>query len=168
MERHGRDPRSLPIAESRDIYVAENEEQAWEEGKDHLHYVASLYREWGEADRQGSAPLPPLTYDELRRTTFIGNPEQIVGLYKARIERYPEFTHSILRVPAGMEHKKVLRFMELFAREVMPALQNWVEGHLSASHLCVRPTAPESLRTRNPLYDVRKPSSFDHRSYVCM
>ena len=123
MERHGRDPRSVPIAESRDIYVAETEEQAWEEGKDHLHYVASLYREWGEADRQDPAPLPPLTYDELRRTTFIGNPEQIVGLYKTRIERYPEFTHSILRVPAGMEHKKVLRFMELFAREVMPALQ---------------------------------------------
>ena len=72
------------------------------------------------ADRHGAGPLPPLSYDELRRTTFIGNPEQIVGLYKARLKRYPQFTHSILRVPAGMEHKKVLRFMELFAREVMP------------------------------------------------
>ena len=25
-----------------------------------------------------------------------------------------------LATPAGMEHKKVIRFMELFAREVMP------------------------------------------------
>ncbi len=121
MRRHGRDPSSVPIAESRDIYVAENEEQAWEESKDHLFYVASLYREWGEADRPGA---PALTYESLRRSTFIGNPEQIVAMYRRRMEQYPEFTHSILRVPAGMEHKKVLRFMELFAREVMPELQS--------------------------------------------
>jgi alkanesulfonate monooxygenase SsuD/methylene tetrahydromethanopterin reductase-like flavin-dependent oxidoreductase (luciferase family) len=123
MRRHGRDPRSVPIAESRDIYVAENEEQAWEESKDHILYVASLYREWGEADRPTAGPRAPMTYEDVRRTTFIGNPEQVGGMYRKRVEQFPEFTHSILRVPAGLEHKKVLKFMELFAREVMPEFE---------------------------------------------
>ncbi len=128
MKRNGRDPSSVPLAESRDIYVAENEEQAWAEGKDHIFYVSSLYRTWGdEAGVADGSPAPArgaLTLEEMRRGLFIGNPEQVAKMYEKRIAEAPEFTHSILRVPVGMEHKKVLRFMELFAKEVMPQFQD--------------------------------------------
>ena len=50
---------------------------------------------------------------------FLGNPSELVTLFKQRQAEAP-IAGTIMRVPPGMEHKKVLRCMELVAREVMP------------------------------------------------
>ena len=50
---------------------------------------------------------------------FIGTPEEIVAMFKQHLEEVP-LTGTIMQVPPGIEHQRVLRCMELVAREVMP------------------------------------------------
>jgi hypothetical protein len=75
------------------------------------------------ADAHTSTEVAGTTPEEMRQRAgtmlFLGNPPELVTLFKQRQEEAP-ITGTIMRVPPGMEHKKVLRCMELVAREVMP------------------------------------------------
>jgi alkanesulfonate monooxygenase SsuD/methylene tetrahydromethanopterin reductase-like flavin-dependent oxidoreductase (luciferase family) len=127
MQRHGRDPLSIPVYDSRELWVAEDAEQAWEEAKEHLFYSYSNYAAWRAAadvaDAYTSPVTPGKTPEEMRQRAgtmlFLGSPKEIVALFKQRLGDAP-ITGTIMRVPPGMEHQKVLRCMELIAREVMP------------------------------------------------
>jgi alkanesulfonate monooxygenase SsuD/methylene tetrahydromethanopterin reductase-like flavin-dependent oxidoreductase (luciferase family) len=146
MQRHGRDPLSIPVYDSRECWVGEDSELAWQEAKDHLFYSYSYYTSWGAAadaadagsstgetatprrwmsERMGEAAQtgPGTTPEEMRQRAgtmlFVGNPEEIVAMFKQRLEDVP-INGTIMRVPPGMDHQKVLRCMELVAREVVP------------------------------------------------
>jgi hypothetical protein len=107
--------------------MAEEAAQAWQEAREHLFYSYSTYAAWGAAadaaDGRPTTDVPGTTPEEMRQRTgtmlFIGNPEEIVALFKQRLEAVP-LTGTIMRVPPGMEHRQVLRCMELVAQEVMP------------------------------------------------
>lgn len=127
MQRHGRDPRSIPIYDSREFWVAETAELAWQEANEHLFYSYSNYADWraaaDAADGRPPGPAPWATPEEMRNREghmlFLGDPEEIVTKFKQRQAEVP-ITGTIMRVPPGMEHRKVLRCMELVARDVMP------------------------------------------------
>jgi alkanesulfonate monooxygenase SsuD/methylene tetrahydromethanopterin reductase-like flavin-dependent oxidoreductase (luciferase family) len=127
MRRHGRDPRSIPVYDSREFWMAGDAAQAWQEAREHLFYSYSTYAAWGAAadaaDGRPTTDVPGATPEEMRQRAgtmlFIGNPEKIVALFKQRLEIVP-ITGTIMRIPPGMEHRKVLRCMELVAREVVP------------------------------------------------
>ena len=118
---------SIPVYDSREFWIAEDSALAWQEAKEHLFYSYSHYAAWGAAadaaDGRPSTAAPGTTPEEMRQRTgtmlFIGDPAEIVVLFKQRLEEVP-LTGTIMRVPPGMEHRKVLRCMELVAREVMP------------------------------------------------
>lgn len=133
MRRHGRDPLSIPVFDSRDFWVAEDSERAWQQSREHLFYSYSRYATWGaeaaEADGIPQTARRPVasTPEEMRERAgsglFVGDPEEIVSMFRRRQEEVP-ITGTIMRVPPGMEHQSILRFMELVAREVMPHFED--------------------------------------------
>jgi alkanesulfonate monooxygenase SsuD/methylene tetrahydromethanopterin reductase-like flavin-dependent oxidoreductase (luciferase family) len=127
MRRHGRDPLSIPVYDSRECWAAENSEQAWQEAREHLFYSYSRYAAWDAAadaaDGRPPAEAPAATPEGMRARggtmLFVGDPGEITAMFRRRLQEVP-LTGTIMRLPPGMEHRKVLRFMELIAREVMP------------------------------------------------
>jgi alkanesulfonate monooxygenase SsuD/methylene tetrahydromethanopterin reductase-like flavin-dependent oxidoreductase (luciferase family) len=127
MQRYGRDPLSIPLYDSREFWIAEDSERAWQEAKDHLFYSYSTYAAWraaaAAADGISSTEVPFATPEEMRQREghmlFLGDPGEIVTRFKQRLAEVP-LTGTIMRVPPGMEHRKVLKCMELVARDVMP------------------------------------------------
>lgn len=130
MLAHGRDPRSIPVYDSRDFWVGEDGEQAWEESREHLHYSTRLYAEWGadaaRADGVDTSRLrpPPATPEEMRERAdlsgpFVGTPDQAVDFFRRRQQEVP-IDGTIMRMPPGIDHQKALRYMELMAAEVLP------------------------------------------------
>ncbi len=127
MQRYGRDPLSIPLYDSREFWTAEDSERAWLEAKDHLFYSYSNYAAWraaaAEADGIPSTEVPFGTPEEMRQREghmlFLGDPGEIVTMFKQRQADVP-LTGTIMRVPPGMAHRKVLKCMQLVAREVMP------------------------------------------------
>ncbi|MDO8794279.1 MAG: LLM class flavin-dependent oxidoreductase [Vicinamibacterales bacterium] len=127
MKRHGRDPLSVPIAESRQCWVASTTEKAWEQAGPGIRHTSGEYGAWYSE----AADLPR---DQLRRVvpndpeagrgregqTFVGTPDQVVGQFQELLERSPHLTHSIMHVPPGVPPKAVVEHLELFSKRVMP------------------------------------------------
>ena len=130
MVAHDRDPRSIPVYDSRDFWVGEDAERAWEEAREHLYYSTKLYAQWGAeaAIADGVDPTqvakPPETPEEMRERAglggpFVGTPDQAVDFFRRRQREVP-IDGTIMRMPPGMEHRKILDYLELMAKEVLP------------------------------------------------
>ena len=113
------------------FYVAETEEQARRDSEAALNWVMDV-NQWRRTYQRGSevydsledfrrnrTELPP-SYEYLfQHRAFIGNPEQII----ARIRELQDAGIGYFGCNfsfGGMPQKKILKSMELFAREVMP------------------------------------------------
>jgi alkanesulfonate monooxygenase SsuD/methylene tetrahydromethanopterin reductase-like flavin-dependent oxidoreductase (luciferase family) len=115
------------------FYVAETEEQAVKDTKDKLDWVIDIMQ-WRRLIDQGSEVYRrmadwrrtrtelPLSYEYLRENrAVIGTPDQCVVRIKEFQGQGIDYFGCNFDF-GGMEHEKVLRSMELFAREVMPQL----------------------------------------------
>jgi alkanesulfonate monooxygenase SsuD/methylene tetrahydromethanopterin reductase-like flavin-dependent oxidoreductase (luciferase family) len=69
--------------------------------------------------------LTRLTYEQVveQEIGFIGTPEQVVGQIRRLREQAPIAELAIVSNFGGLEHWKVIKTQELFAREVMPAFR---------------------------------------------
>lgn len=69
--------------------------------------------------------LTELTYDDIleKEIAFVGTPEQVVGQVRKLRERAPVAELAIVSNFGGLEHWKVLKTQELFARHVIPAFR---------------------------------------------
>ncbi len=69
--------------------------------------------------------LTKLTYRDIveQEIGFIGTPEQVVGQIRRLREQVPVSELAIVSNFGGLEHWKVLKTQELFARHVMPAFR---------------------------------------------
>ncbi len=125
----GKNPADFSIAQLRLVYVAESEDQAWEDTQEHIHSMMQFYGEiLAEAkDAPGDEKVWEFTRpQDIRHSPFgqaamIGTPEQVAR----KLERFcKEFlcTHLIMSTQLpGMDPKKGTRALELFAKEVMPS-----------------------------------------------
>jgi alkanesulfonate monooxygenase SsuD/methylene tetrahydromethanopterin reductase-like flavin-dependent oxidoreductase (luciferase family) len=115
------------------FYVAETEEQALKDTEGRLDWVIDIMQ-WRRFINEGSEVYRhmadwrrtrtelPLSYEYLRENrAVIGTPDQCVARIKEFQEQGIDYFGCNFDF-GGMEHKKVLRSMELFAREVMPRL----------------------------------------------
>lgn len=140
MRKHGREPSSIPFAESRDVWVAEDSDRAWRECQEYFSYTQAEYGKWFSAagdlpaDRnRATAPFAAAggaagrsgegAPTDLRSAgaVWAGNPDEIIAMYRRRMAEVP-ITHSIMRLPSSVDSKTVMGFMRLFAKSVMPAL----------------------------------------------
>ena len=113
------------------FYVAETEQQARRDSEAALNWTMDV-NQWRRTYRSGSevydsleefratrTELPP-SYEYLfEHRAFIGNPEQIIARIRALQDAGIGYFGCNFSF-GGMPQDKVLRSMELFAREVMP------------------------------------------------
>ncbi len=77
----GKNPARYSIVNSRALYVADSEEQAWADTRDALMYQAELYGQWlktaqSQDGGKGEVLIRP-DAERLRHTTVLGSPTQI-------------------------------------------------------------------------------------------
>jgi alkanesulfonate monooxygenase SsuD/methylene tetrahydromethanopterin reductase-like flavin-dependent oxidoreductase (luciferase family) len=131
LKKLGRNPADCSIAQLRMVYVAETEDQAWEESQDHIFSMMEFYGDiLAEAnDAPGDKDVFPFKSPrELRHSPFgkavmIGTPEQVA----AKLEQFRAnflCTHFIMSTQLpGLDPAKAAKSLELFATEVMPAFR---------------------------------------------
>jgi len=135
MREHGHDPDALDQPFLVRTYVAPTDAEARAETKHvvwYYHLLGSLvpgapslpspasYEAYPDAARRLSA----VSEDEVwERGSCFGSPERVAGMLKRYLYR-TGMNHIALEMRiGGLEHRKVMRSMELFAREVMPEVR---------------------------------------------
>lgn len=145
MRAYGYDPDTLDQPLAVRVYVAPTDAEAKAEAKHALwfyHLLATLLP--GAPGRpkpagyehypQDPTVLATLTFEDVwEHGTCFGTPERVIRLMQRYMERSGT-THWMLQMRiGGLEHDKVRRSMELFAREVMPALRGAATGDTPVS-----------------------------------
>ena len=130
------DPDALDQPLSMRVYVAPTDEEAKAETKHALwfyHLLGSLVP--GAPGREEvpkgyeKYPMDPealanLTLDDVwERGTAFGSPERVTEVLKTYMHKLGVDNFIIQMRIGGLEHDKVMRSMDLFAKEVMPALR---------------------------------------------
>jgi len=123
-------PHPLRVGVQRAVYVAENEadaRSAAEEARWNMRVTLSLRNQYERVERGRAIPVPapkePDTDDLLDRFLVIGTPDTVIRQIK-RIEEMVGITHFNCSFWFGdMEHARVMRSMDRFAREVAPAFR---------------------------------------------
>lgn len=128
LARGGRSASDFEIAGYWPVFTWDGDD-AWDLVKPYLQYMEWKYEDAaGSKGRLGQLPLPPELdadgEDQLRQAIICGTPEQVA----ARIRRYAElagerFTFIGRFYFPGMPRDTMRRATELFAHEVIPALQ---------------------------------------------
>ncbi len=126
--------RHVPAAQVpyfRYVYLAESDQEARKDAKEPLTWTMDMltyrrqFAEGGEvrhriADWRRTRADQPLSYDHLvQHRAIIGTPETCVAAIRELQRQGVEYFGCNFAF-GGLEHRKVLRCMDLFAREVMP------------------------------------------------
>jgi alkanesulfonate monooxygenase SsuD/methylene tetrahydromethanopterin reductase-like flavin-dependent oxidoreductase (luciferase family) len=132
-EKFGRDVSLADVPFFRYFYVAETEEQAREDTRDHINWILDIMQ-WRNDFQQGSEV--PYSIDDWRRTrtevavsydhvyenrAIIGSPDQCVAKILELKAQGIEYFGCNFDM-GGISQEKVLRSMELFSKEVMPRI----------------------------------------------
>lgn len=129
----GRQPEEFNIAQLRTVFVAPTANEAWDQAEAGAHYVMSCYGKWFieasdlPGDEVYGANIPPVgklrhseTAGLFGEPLIIGTPEDAIRMIEDYQKR-SRFTHLVMATALpGIDHRKVLRSLELFAKEVMP------------------------------------------------
>ncbi len=131
LKEYGRDPADFFIGQVRMVYVAESEDQAWEDVQEHLHNSMLYYNEIlaeandvpGDKETWQFKRPEELRHSGFGRAAMIGTPEQVAEKMERFCQRF-YCTHFVMgtQLP-GLDPKKVTQSLELFAREVMPSFR---------------------------------------------
>lgn len=108
--KHGHDESKISIPLALHTYVAETREEAIETAKPHLDLYLET-RMYGKSAK----------YEDLRdrEQTLIGTPDEVVATLKKYREAGCDHIMMLMNF-GGLPHEKVLKSMELVAKEVMP------------------------------------------------
>jgi alkanesulfonate monooxygenase SsuD/methylene tetrahydromethanopterin reductase-like flavin-dependent oxidoreductase (luciferase family) len=113
-------------------YVAEDEQHAREDPREALTWVRDLNglrrtlkggsEIYMDLDHwRNTRPEPPPSYEnQLQSTTYFGTPDQMVKWLSHLQQEHHVQYFGVNMAYGNLEHQKVMRSMELFAREVMP------------------------------------------------
>jgi alkanesulfonate monooxygenase SsuD/methylene tetrahydromethanopterin reductase-like flavin-dependent oxidoreductase (luciferase family) len=138
LRRHGRDPQDYRVAGMRVIYVAPTREQAWEIAARAVHHTAACYLQWYVEENDDPAGayaemmrsmssvdeiLEQQSFNFFGEESLVGTPEDVIP----KIEEYVTrggITDLVCALPlGGISTEDIRAGMELFAREVIPHLQ---------------------------------------------
>ncbi len=125
LKAEGRDPSRYSIVNSRVVYVADSEAQAWNDTRDALMYQAELYAQWLSA-AAGTDPSRALIRpdpERLKRTSILGPPDHVRDRLAEIIELTPMTELNIAMQLPGLDPAKARRSLERFGREVLSALR---------------------------------------------
>jgi alkanesulfonate monooxygenase SsuD/methylene tetrahydromethanopterin reductase-like flavin-dependent oxidoreductase (luciferase family) len=100
-------------------HCAPTNEQAWAEGGRHAQWAWAVYRDWwwtyGDTRRMSAMDTDPMW--------VIGDPQTWIDRINGRRTIVPTSHVFVCLQQPGMDHATVVKSMELFAREVLPHVQ---------------------------------------------
>jgi alkanesulfonate monooxygenase SsuD/methylene tetrahydromethanopterin reductase-like flavin-dependent oxidoreductase (luciferase family) len=118
----GKDPANYTVVNSRAVYVADSEDQAWNEIAPGMLYQMELYGKWLKQGGIESGDHYRPDPDALRKSVILGPPKRVAEQLR---EVIPDTTATELalsmQVP-GLDPKLALRSLKRFATEVLPSL----------------------------------------------
>ncbi len=122
----GKDPARYSIVNSRVVYVADSEEQAWRDTRDALMYQAELYAQWlsaaaGTTDRSKVLIRPDP--DRLRRTSLLGTPSEVAARLEEMLASTPMTELIVVMQLPGLDPARTRRSLDRFGAEVIPRLK---------------------------------------------
>lgn len=124
----GKDPAHYGIVNSRVIYVADTEEEAWRDTRDALMYQAELYGRWLKAAQalgggKGEVLIRP-DPDRLKRTSILGPPNYIKERLSEILDSTPMTELIVAMQLPGLDPAKARRSLDRFIKEVLPAIKS--------------------------------------------
>lgn len=119
----GKDPAAYSVINMRQIYVADSEDQAWNEIAPGMMYQMELYGKWldeGGVDT-GGRYLP--NEAALRKGSMIGPPGRVIEQLKEFMKQTPATDLVLSMQQPGLDPKLAMRSLRRFATEVLPELR---------------------------------------------
>jgi alkanesulfonate monooxygenase SsuD/methylene tetrahydromethanopterin reductase-like flavin-dependent oxidoreductase (luciferase family) len=121
----GKNPANYSVVNSRIVFVADSEEQAWREIEPYLRYQMSLYGKWlAEGEIKSGTQLGADGIDAMRKNAVLGPPDRVIETLKRVIANSPMTEMAISTQLPGLEPKKAMRALERFTTQVLPALRS--------------------------------------------
>jgi alkanesulfonate monooxygenase SsuD/methylene tetrahydromethanopterin reductase-like flavin-dependent oxidoreductase (luciferase family) len=122
----GKDATRYSIVNSRVVYVADSEEDAWRDTRDALMYQAELYGKWlsaaaGTTDQSKVLIRPDA--DRLRRTSVLGTASEVAARLEEILESTPMTELIVVTQLPGLDPAKARRSLDRFGAEVLPRLK---------------------------------------------
>lgn len=122
MRTRGKDPEKYSVVNSRIVYIADDEDTAWNDIEQAAMYQAALYGKWLSAADPGQNWIQP-DPKQLRASAILGSPESVRAKLAEVIEAAtPTELFVNMQLP-GLAPAKTMRSLERFAHEVMPQLR---------------------------------------------
>lgn len=119
----GKDPAAYSIVNTRQVYVADSEDQAWNEIAPGLMYQMELYGKWlSEGGIENSGVYRP-DAEELRKSSIIGPPKRVIEQLKELFARIPMTELAMFMQQPGLDPKVAMRSLKRFGTEVLPVLR---------------------------------------------
>ena len=128
LQAEGRNPDDFNVAQLRMIYIADSEDQAWDECQDHLFHLLEFYQDIleGANDADGDdAPLPVNRPEDMRDSILkdvfmIGTVDQVAEKIDTFCNKFVCTDLVTYMQFPGMDVAKSTLSMERFAKEVIP------------------------------------------------
>ncbi len=122
----GKDPARYSIVNSRVVYVADSEEQAWRDTRDALMYQAELYGLWlsaaaGTTDQSKVLIRPDP--DRLRSTSVLGTASEVAAKLEQVLASTPITELIVVMQLPGLDPAKARRSLDRFGAEVLSRLK---------------------------------------------
>ncbi|MGH7863572.1 MAG: LLM class flavin-dependent oxidoreductase [Candidatus Binataceae bacterium] len=122
----GKDPARYAIVNSRVVYVADSQDQAWADTRDALLYQAELYGKWlsaaaGTTDQSRVLIRPDA--DRLQRTSLLGPPDYVRRRIGEILDTTPMTELIVVMQLPGLDPAKARKSLERFGAEVMPHIK---------------------------------------------
>jgi alkanesulfonate monooxygenase SsuD/methylene tetrahydromethanopterin reductase-like flavin-dependent oxidoreductase (luciferase family) len=119
----GKDPSAYSVINTRQVYVADSEDQAWEEIAPGLMYQMELYGKWlGEGGIGNVGGYRP-DAKELRRSSIIGPPKRVIEQLKELVAKTPMTELAMFMQQPGLDPELAIRSLKRFGTEVLPVLR---------------------------------------------
>ncbi len=129
LRAHGKDPASARIRiQGLFVVVAHDPEQAMHELAPYFHYVNNSYAQWLNEDRAATglgneALLEPITLEAFKASNVLTilTPSKAIAMFNKMLSKAP-VEHFMMMAPPGFPLSKFVKYAEVFAKEVIPAL----------------------------------------------
>ena len=112
LKAEGKDPAKSSVVSNRALYVADSEEQAWDDTRDALTYQAELYGQWLRAAAPAGGTREPIIRpdpERLRRTSILGTPAEVTARLSEIIDTTPMTELIIVCQLPGLDPAKAHR-----------------------------------------------------------
>jgi alkanesulfonate monooxygenase SsuD/methylene tetrahydromethanopterin reductase-like flavin-dependent oxidoreductase (luciferase family) len=119
----GKDPVKYSIINGRSVFIADSEDQAWNEIASGLLYQMELYAKWlGQGGIESGGHYQP-DVDALRKRVILGPPKRVADQLRELISHTTATELALsIQVP-GLDPKLGLKSLKRFGTEVLPSLR---------------------------------------------